>query len=323
MPVAVNHLEVLELSLSDIEGKSQRDIEQLVSSQHGSLYAKTVGGYANIPRSDGLSNLEYQNRLNDAKNTLSDAENRRQFLSGLREVRLKKAAEQAAENAEQAAEQAAEHARQAAEQAAKQAAKVAKYIVNVSGIIAALGASLVAIGFALSYFHIPEGNLVTMLGLLVLPFGFTAFLYKGSGRQAVVFGVAGVILFIAGFILERYSIFLGDAPLGPYVRFLGGGVILSEIAALLLKQLLKSSQRTMAVGTLRFLYSKWKILTINWRPMARIGATTVAIGLALWLLGIVFEFLLGIGFIFFVLVPLCLWGGVIMIAIGIFQHVRS
>ena len=79
----VNHFKVLELPFVVIQGRSESEIAERVNSAHRKLYARTVGGYANIPRTDGLTNAEYQNRLNQAKRILLDPEKRREHIAQL------------------------------------------------------------------------------------------------------------------------------------------------------------------------------------------------------------------------------------------------
>ena len=324
----VNPLEVLELSLEDIRGKDDNTIEELVNSAHGGLYAKTVGGGANIPRTDGLSNAEYQTRLNDAKRTLVDPQQRADFLAGLSEAKAaeeaaatEEAAREAAEKAKEAASEAAEQAREAAKQAAEHAATAVKHIVNASGIITAIGVCLVASGIALGYFDIPEGEIVTMIGLLVLPLGFTGFLYNGGTGRAVTFAVVGVILMVTGFVLTNYPDLFGRFQAGYFVRILGGGALLCNLVALVLKYFIAGPNRTVATGTISYLLFRWRGMTATWIPMVRMGVSSIAIALLLLPIHFILIFLIGIGipeFFFGVL----FWGGVALVVIGFYRGRR-
>ena len=324
----VNPLEVLELSLEDIRGKDDNTIEELVNSAHGGLYAKTVGGGANIPRTDGLSNAEYQTRLNDAKKTLVDPQQRADFLAGLSEAKAEEeeaateeAAREAAGKAKEAAGEAAEQAREAAEQAAEHAATAVKHIVNASGIITAIGVCLVASGIALAYFDIPEGGMVIMIGLLVLPLGFTGFLYNGGTGRAVTFAVVGVILMLTGFVLSNYPALFGGSQLGSLVRILGGGALLCNIVALVLKHFIAGPNRTVATGTISYVLFRWRGITATWIPMVRIGVSSIAIALLLLPINFILIFLIGIG-IPGTILAILFWGGVALIAIGFYRARR-
>ena len=86
----VNHFKVLELPFVAIRGRSESEIKERVNSAYTRLYARTVGGHANIPRSDGLTNVEYQKRLIQAKRTLLDPDKRREHIAELTQKRRKR-----------------------------------------------------------------------------------------------------------------------------------------------------------------------------------------------------------------------------------------
>ena len=67
-----NYFEVLELSIDDIRDQDEATIKKRVNDAHTKLYALTIGAYANVPRSDGLTQAQWQKVLNDAKATLLD-----------------------------------------------------------------------------------------------------------------------------------------------------------------------------------------------------------------------------------------------------------
>ncbi|MDE0424918.1 MAG: SUMF1/EgtB/PvdO family nonheme iron enzyme [Candidatus Poribacteria bacterium] len=78
-----NYFEVLELSIDDIQGKDDTTIKNLVNAAHTKQYALTIGAYANVPRSDGLTQAQWQKVLNDAKETLLDPRKRRKHIAAL------------------------------------------------------------------------------------------------------------------------------------------------------------------------------------------------------------------------------------------------
>lgn len=78
-----NYFEVLELSIDDIQEQDEATIKDLVSNAHTKQYALTIGAYANVPRSDGLTQAQWQKVLNDAKETLLDPRKRRKHIATL------------------------------------------------------------------------------------------------------------------------------------------------------------------------------------------------------------------------------------------------
>ena len=78
-----NYFEVLELSIDDIQDKNEATIKDLVNNAHTEQYKQTIGAYANVPRSDGLTQAQWQKVLNDAKETLLDPEKRRKHIADL------------------------------------------------------------------------------------------------------------------------------------------------------------------------------------------------------------------------------------------------
>ena len=79
----MNYFEVLELSIDQIQGQSEATIERLVKDAHKRLYAQTLGAYANVPRPGGVDNQTWQKTLNTARDTLIDAEKRREHIAEL------------------------------------------------------------------------------------------------------------------------------------------------------------------------------------------------------------------------------------------------
>ena len=78
-----NYFEVLELSIDDIRDKDEATIKKRVNDAHTKLYALTIGAYANVPRSDGLTQAQWQKVLNDAKATLLDPRKRQKHIADL------------------------------------------------------------------------------------------------------------------------------------------------------------------------------------------------------------------------------------------------
>ena len=78
-----NYFEVLELSIDDIQDKDEATIKKRVNDAHTKLYALTIGAYANVPRSDGLTQAQWQKVLNDAKATLLDPRKRQKHIADL------------------------------------------------------------------------------------------------------------------------------------------------------------------------------------------------------------------------------------------------
>ena len=78
-----NYFEVLALSIDDIQDEDEATIKDLVSDAHMRQYALTTGGYANVPRLDGLTQAQWQKVLNDAKNTLLDPQKRQEYIATL------------------------------------------------------------------------------------------------------------------------------------------------------------------------------------------------------------------------------------------------
>ena len=80
-----NYFEVLELSIDDIQDEDEATIKKRVNDAHTKQYAQTIGAYANMPRSDGLTQAQWQKVLNDAKETLLDPRKRRKHIATLTE----------------------------------------------------------------------------------------------------------------------------------------------------------------------------------------------------------------------------------------------
>lgn len=81
----MNAFEVLGLSIEELAGQNEATIAKRVDEAHKELYSKTMGAYANIPRSDGRTQQQWQSCLNDAKNTLLDPAKRRKHIAELTE----------------------------------------------------------------------------------------------------------------------------------------------------------------------------------------------------------------------------------------------
>ena len=78
-----NYFDVLELSIDDIQDQDEATIKDSVNNAHTQQYALTIGAYANVPRSDGLTQAQWQKVLNDAKETLLDPGKRRKHIAAL------------------------------------------------------------------------------------------------------------------------------------------------------------------------------------------------------------------------------------------------
>ena len=76
----MNYFEVLELSPSEIQGQDETTIKEKVKKAHSDLYSKTTGSYANVPRSDGRTQSQWQTILNKAKDILLDPAKREEHL---------------------------------------------------------------------------------------------------------------------------------------------------------------------------------------------------------------------------------------------------
>ena len=76
----MNYFKVLELSPSEIQGQDETTIKEKVEKAHSDLYSKTTGSYANVPRSDGRTQSQWQTILNDAKDILLDPAKREEHL---------------------------------------------------------------------------------------------------------------------------------------------------------------------------------------------------------------------------------------------------
>ncbi|RKU28095.1 hypothetical protein C6499_10485 [Candidatus Poribacteria bacterium] len=81
-----NYFEVLELPIDEIQDKDEATIKDLVNNAHTKQYAQTVGPFANVPRSDGLTQAQWQKVLNDAKDTLLDPRKRQKHIATLTEA---------------------------------------------------------------------------------------------------------------------------------------------------------------------------------------------------------------------------------------------
>ena len=231
-------------------------------------------------------------------------------------------AEQAAAEAERAAAKAA-FAKQA--EAAKQALKpvvaaAVKYLVNYAEIISAVGITLMVLGIALTGFGVyPLGPAVKWLGDLVFPFGFTAFLYKGSGRRAVVFGAVGIVLMSVGLLVPAlYGDVLGG--LREAYSYLAESSFKLSIVVLvcgLASFLLRESRYTKVIEVARPITGWWMAMTARLRsPLIRMGCNGMAIGLFLVVPIIILEFLFGAGALFGWLPPVFFLGGILLIVIG-------
>ena len=78
-----NYFKVLGFSIDDIQNQDEATIKELVSEAHVKQYDLTIGMYANVPRSDGLTQAQWQKVLNDAKNTLLDPQKRQEHIATL------------------------------------------------------------------------------------------------------------------------------------------------------------------------------------------------------------------------------------------------
>ncbi|MDE0555357.1 MAG: hypothetical protein OXI24_14135 [Candidatus Poribacteria bacterium] len=197
-----NYFEVLELSIDDIQDEDEATIKNLVDAAHTKLYAFTIGAYANIPRTDGLTQAQYQKVLNDAKETLLDPGKRRKHIADLMPEPEATHAPETTETPEPEAKQAPETT-EIPEPEAKQAPKHkwTKYI--------ALGIGQLLIAISLwSLFHhtVSPGNIRDILLTLL-----------------ITNLIALALLFYAGFIqycwYATYAFFYDYYP-WTYIRFL-------------------------------------------------------------------------------------------------------
>ena len=78
-----NYFNVLGFSIDEIQHEDEATIKELVSEAHVKQYNLTIGMYANVPRSDGLTQAQWQKVLNDAKNTLLDPQKRQEHIATL------------------------------------------------------------------------------------------------------------------------------------------------------------------------------------------------------------------------------------------------
>lgn len=278
----VNPFEVLEISIDDIQGKDESIISERVESAYDDLYDKTVK-FANVPRDDGLSPRGYRKRLKEAKEALLDPRQRRQLIADL--TKSDKAANQT------------EAARQA--EAAKQAIKpvvtaTVQHLVKYAGIISGVGIVLLVLGTVLTGFGAaPLGPAVKGLGEVVFPLGFTAFLYKGSGRRALVFGAVGIALMALGILVGQFYVdVFGNLHLG---KFLVGSIWNLGVAVLVcgfVSFLLRESRYARVLEVARPVAGWWMAMTAQWPLLIRAGAHSVAIGLILLVLGFFIDILL-------------------------------
>ena len=79
----MNYFEVLDISIEDLQGQDENTINRLVSTAHTKHYHKTIGAYANVPRTDGRTQAQWQVILNEAKATLIDPQKRRTYIAEL------------------------------------------------------------------------------------------------------------------------------------------------------------------------------------------------------------------------------------------------
>ena len=78
----LNYFEVMELSIEELQNKSATEIENYVETSHSRLYGNSLraGG---LPRSDGRSQEQWRNILNEARDTLIDPVKRREHIAFL------------------------------------------------------------------------------------------------------------------------------------------------------------------------------------------------------------------------------------------------
>ena len=79
---SMDYFEVLELSPDEICGKDEAAIADLVKKSHARLYRKALDSRYPI-RSDGLSRRDWMNKLNEARDTLTDSQKRQEHLISL------------------------------------------------------------------------------------------------------------------------------------------------------------------------------------------------------------------------------------------------
>ena len=303
----LNYFEALGLSVKEIEGQGEAAIAEKVDAAHEKLYARTIGSYANMPRADGRTQAQWQEILNAAQETLKDPQKRREHIAELPETKesAKKAAEKKA-----AKREASKKAAAAKWAEIKQSVVMpsVEFVLKHAEIISAIGVVLVLLGTALqAYFGASMGAGIYGLGAMILPAGGTAFLYKGSQQQIMVFGAAGIILLLLGFVMQSML-------LGPPLAGLGGTVFMCGLAALVFKQ----SWHLKIMEVARRAAAGWMDLSATWSPVFRIGATGLVLALTLLVVSIPLAFLSGgvSQVIFGPIIGLLFSGGLFLVAAG-------
>ena len=77
-----SYFDVLGISIEELENLSEADIVAYVESIHDKLYRTSLNA-GGRPRSDGRSEVEWRNLLNQARNILGDKEKRNEYISAL------------------------------------------------------------------------------------------------------------------------------------------------------------------------------------------------------------------------------------------------
>ena len=287
----VNYFDVLGLSIQEIDGRDEATIAQSVDAAHKKRYARTVGSYANVPRKDGRTQAQWQVILNEARDTLKDPQKRRQHIADLPETK-------------KAVEQKKEANLAAVEQAVKKVLEPAvKFVVRRAEIISAIGIALVLLGGALIYLAAPIGRDTFDLGRTVLLVGLPAFLYNGSQRRIMVVGAAGIILMLLGYSLSSLLL-----P-GPLLAQLGQTVVMCGLVSFLFKQ----SWHLKIMDVTRRVAAWWWAKTAGLKPMTRVGATGVVLGLTLSVFSLPLSLVFG-GVVLGGLINLLFVGGIFLVA---------
>lgn len=194
-----------------------------------------------------------------------------------------------------------EAAKRAAGRAAARArpavAAAARRLVDYAGIITIVAIVLMVLGTVLAGFGVmPLGPGIKWLGDVAFRFGFTAFLYKGSRRRAVVFGAVGIGLLVLAFLAPT---FLSNVSLGGPIlnlpTYLVGSLWNLGVVVLMcgfVSFLLRESRYAKVLAVARPYASLWMAMIARQPLLIRAGAHSVTIGLILLALGFFMDVLL-------------------------------
>ncbi len=83
-----NYFDVLGISIEELENLSEADVDAHVESVHDKLYRTSLNA-GGRPRSDGRTEVEWRNLLNQAKDTITDPLKRSEYIYILQQDRIK------------------------------------------------------------------------------------------------------------------------------------------------------------------------------------------------------------------------------------------